>query len=93
MTYTERMISILKLIFGKEEISTELLSSVMLAFAEGAVLTDEMTTSEIGEAISENWIAQTRASLIETVKRYNRQQAIIGADATTMDQISALTTD
>lgn len=90
MTYTERMIGIIKLIFNKTEVSTELLSSVMLAFADGAPITDEMTSAEIGEMISRHWIETTRQQMIATVQRHNRRLAQSDADAQTFIQIGDL---
>lgn len=90
MTYTERMIEIIKLIFGKAEVSTELLSSVMLAFADGAPTTDEMTSAEIGEMISQHWIETTKQAMIATVKAHNRRIAQVEADAQTLTQIGDL---
>lgn len=83
MTYTERMIGIIKLIFDKTEVNTEMLSSVMLAFADGAQITDEMTSAEIGEMISHHWIETTKQAMIATVKAHNRRiaQANVQADA------------
>lgn len=94
MTYTERMIGIIKLIFDKTEVSTELLSSVMLAFADGAPITDEMTSQEIGEMISRHWIESTKQQMIATVQRHNRRiaqaNAQANADAQTLIQIGDL---
>lgn len=90
MTYTERMIEIIKLIFDKEEVGTELLSSVMLAFADGAPITDEMTSAEIGEMISRHWIDTTRQQMIATVKAHNRRLVQSSADEQTLIQISDL---
>lgn len=90
MTHTERMIEIIKLIFDKTEVSTELLSSVMLAFSNGAVITDEMSNAEKGEAISQNWIETTKQSMIATVKAHNRRTAQAVADAQTLVQIGDL---
>lgn len=90
MTYTERMVNILKLIFDKEDISTELLSSVMLAFANGALITDEMSNAEKGEVISQNWIETTKQVMIATVKAHNRRLAQAEADAQTLTQIGDL---
>lgn len=90
MTYTERMIEIIKLIFDKTEVGTELLSSVMLAFADGAIITDEMSNAEKGEVISRNWIETTKQVMIATVKTHNRRLAQIEADAQTLTQIGDL---
>lgn len=90
MTYTERMIEIIKLIFDKTEVSTELLSSVMLAFADGAIVTDEMSNAEKGEVISQNWIETTKQVMIATVKAHNRRLAQAEADAQTLTQIGDL---
>ncbi len=90
MTYTERMVAILKMIFDKEDISTELLSSVMLAFADGAPITDEMTSTEIGEMISRNWIETTQRQMIATLKAYNRMLQKSSIDDQTLVQIGDL---
>lgn len=90
MTNTERMIEIIKLIFDKTDVNTELLSSVMLAFADGALLTEEMTNAEIGEEISRNWIETTKQKMVATVKAYNRRLAQADVDAQTSIQIGDL---
>lgn len=90
MTNTERMIEIIKLIFDKTDVNTELLSSIMLAFADGALLTEEMTNAEIGEEISRNWIETTKQKMVATVKAYNRRLAQSDADERTMIQIGDL---
>jgi hypothetical protein len=90
MTHTERMISIIKLIFDKTEVSTELLSSVMLAFADGAPITDKMTSAEVGEMISRHWLETTKQQMVATVKAHNRRLAQSDADAQTMIQIGDL---
>ena len=90
MTNTERMIEIIKLIFDKTEVSTELLSSVMLAFSNGAMISDEMSNAEVGEAISQNWIETTKQSMIAAVKVHNRRTAQVAADEQTMTQIAEL---
>lgn len=90
MTYTERMIEIIKLIFDKTEVGTELLSSVMLAFADGAQITDEMSSTEKGEIISQNWIESTKQQMILMLKTHNRRIAQAEADAQTIAQIGDL---
>lgn len=90
MTYTERMTEIIKLIFGKAEVSTELLSSVMLAFADGAPITDEMTSAEVGEMISRHWLETTKQQMVAIVKAYNRRLAQSASDTQTLIQIGDL---
>jgi len=84
------MIEIIKLIFDKTDVSTELLSSVMPAFANGAIISDEMSNSEKGEAISQNWIETTKQVMIATVKAHNRRLAQAEADAQTLALIGDL---
>lgn len=90
MTNTERMVQIIKLIFDKTEVGIELLSSVMLAFADGAPITDEMTSAEVGEMISRHWLETTKQQMVATVKAYNRRLVQSDADAQTMIQIGDL---